>query len=80
MVLKLNGVFSICLENARGECIIVRDERANKDYMKRRRKVVIDLMQKKISKMKELLLIVFPYVQIMKVKGIILWGIFMVAF
>ena len=43
----------IYLENDLDECIIARDERVNKYYMKQRRKVVIDLIQKKISNMKK---------------------------
>lgn len=47
----------IYLENDLDECIIARDERVNKYYMKQRRKVVIDLIQKKISNMKKKLLL-----------------------
>lgn len=43
----------IYLENDLDECIIARDELVNKYYMKQRRKVVIDLIQKKISNMKK---------------------------
>lgn len=43
----------IYLENDLDECIIARDERVNKYHMKQRRKVVIDLIQKKISDMKK---------------------------
>lgn len=43
----------IYLENDLDECIIARDERVNKYHMKQRRKVVIDLIQKKISNMKK---------------------------
>ena len=43
----------IYLENDLDECTIARDERVNKYHMKQRRKVVIDLIQKKISNMKK---------------------------